>query len=312
MILRYKKEFAVLLTLSLLLLIWVLWQGEDQGRPQNVSSPKSPGEALMTGVRLSSWEDSKRTCTFEIQGLELTPKRWGPFKLADSVDIQMRACNIRVNQEAMSTTLPEIAKTLERLAGVKGSGALGPPNNVSADPQPLIVLPPKISAQPFFCKIDFPPGRWLTLEADLAAFSLSQPHLQLTGAVKVKSAQGACLQAEEVVWQVLEHRLMVPGPYTCQSGRRQPTRGRGREFSLAGGDIVLNRTAPTGQLAGRAQAPDPFGAVLTQAFSRKNFSGAQSLMLPFLAAAQTAGGKSPDLKNLTTVPPLPLPGQNVQ
>jgi hypothetical protein len=116
----------------------------------------------MGGVRLSSWQGQDRICSLEIMRLESTPKRLGPFRLADSQDIAAQDCRLQVDGAALVPSFQEMGRMLLDLAQTRRTAPPSPHQSESNDPIALIVLPPKIIAAPFVCRLRFPMKQWLT------------------------------------------------------------------------------------------------------------------------------------------------------
>jgi hypothetical protein len=244
--------------------------------------------------------------------LELTPKRWGPFKFADSNDVLALDCRLQVDSSALALSLQEIGSTLLQLAenpNAKHShGEIHPEADLGKPAyQSLIVFPPKFKASPFWCRLNYPHGQGLILRADLANFDPQQPLINLQGRVQVVSDQGACLLAEEMNWEVTTQRLQVGGQYTFQWGERT-LKGRDGRFSLAGGKLKRTKFVkgmPTCRELPSAALPSN---LLATAFAGKKLSGmGDAAMLPFLALmqAQAASGESLEMKNLPCTPLAP-------
>jgi hypothetical protein len=275
----------------------------------------SPGErysSFMNGVRISCWDTNQRICVLEMMRLELTPKRWGPFKFADSKDVLALDCRLQVDASALALSLQEIGSTLLQLANMRNAkhshGEIHPEPDLGKPAyQSLIVLPPKLKASPFWCRLNYPHGQGLILRADLAALDPQQHLINLQGRVKVVSDQGACLLAEDMNWEVSTQRLQVGGQYTFQWGERT-LKGRDGGFSLAGGKLKRTKFVKEMPTCGELPSSVMPSNLLATAFAGKKLSGmGDTAMLMFLALmqAQAGSGESLEMKNLPRTPFAP-------
>jgi hypothetical protein len=297
-----KRKPARILLLAAGLVAATLWWAAGQGERQAGGPPPTQGGPLLAGARFSSWQGGDCVYTLEITGLELIPKRLGPFKLGDSRDINASDCRLEVDEAALSSIFQELGRTLVNLVKPLTPGRADADPDEGGPQQALIVLPPKIVAAPFAGRIAYPQDAWLSIRADLATFDPQDPRLRLQGHVKVVSSRGACLQADEASWEVPEGRLLVEGRFTLRQGKRSRAGSLAR-FSLAGGRVKMLRP---GRQALPAQGP-PTPAfmpvtLLVQALAGKNLHGYENFMVPLLAAAQTGGAASTELGQ-----PVPAP-----
>jgi hypothetical protein len=262
----------------------------------------------MTGVRLTSWGGARRLSALQIAKMELVPKRWGPFKLADSQDILVVDCRLQVEQAALAASFQEMGQTLANLVPRKAAAGVGLPEDAGEAGQSLLVLPPQIAAAPFSCRILFPQGRWVSLTAARAVFAPGHPELQLTGGVRVASGDGASLAAATASWQVGAQKIFIEGDYTYRTGRRSLKASAG-QFSLAQGRVRKVRPGAKPPLAGAGiPPPNMMAEMFTQAFSKKGRHGGEALLLPYLLAAQAGNGQPLDLKSLGSSPGALIPG----
>lgn len=284
---RTIKQAGVLLAVLLLPLGAYCWQAKPEPRPESPARPERG--SLLAGVRLSSWHDGKRLCSLEIKTLNAVPKRWGPFKLADSQDLQAVDCRVEVEQAALAASIREIGETLAQMLKAKISGP-GGSSDCGADASPsLLILPPQVTAAPFTCRVIYAGGKWTRLRADQAVFTPGQPELQLQGNVQVTASSGAALTADYANWQAAAQQLAMAGKYDYRRPGRA-VHGAGALFSLAHAGIkkIKPRREDPQETGPAPPAPGDF---FFAALSGKRLAGAQRLM-PLLKSGPR-GGETP-------------------
>jgi hypothetical protein len=303
---RLKLKPAGVVLAFLLLAAGSFWWLDDQEKTTSGVPPPVRGGPLMTGVRFSAWEGPRCVYTLDISGLELIPKRLGPFRLGDSKDINASDCRLEAEEDTLAATFREIGRTLVNLAKPRR-----PPSAEATedwDPQQaLIVFPPKITATPFAGRIEAPGEHRLAIRAGQLSFDPQEPCLRLKGEVQVASQSGAVLRADEAYWELPRQRMLVAGGFTLERNR-QTIKGSSAQFSLAGGEIT--RLSPGGRAPAAQGPPNSPGlpmTLLVQTLAGKNLRGFETVMLPLLAAAQAGSATSLELSRLITDPNFSAP-----
>ncbi len=291
-----KIARAILIVLSGLLIVLPGCSGVDKATEAEGLVSDNRELPLLRGVKISCWDGNKRVCGMEIGSLELVPKTWGPFTLADQKDIRGSDCVLKVDGAALVSHIQQLGDVLTQIAKPRGSGPGGEIDirNGSAPPSPIVFLPPDIEFQGFSCVIKQPSGEETVLTAHQGKLDLPQQGLILLGRVRVTSSQGELLAAEEVSWTITSQELFASGPYTAKLGKNRQ-HGQDGRFLLTGGRLGKPRTpgraAPTKPCS---LPPFPYAQLM-----EKGGNHAMSALLP-LAIVQAQGGAPEGL-----MPPLP-------
>ena len=72
-----------------------------------------PAKPLMTGVRLTSWDDQRQLFLLEIESLEPITKTVGPFQMDDFHDISAIHCYLRSGSASLSGEPPGDRETFD-------------------------------------------------------------------------------------------------------------------------------------------------------------------------------------------------------
>ena len=152
------------------------------------------GFSLMTNVCFTSWNYGKPIGNMRMTHLIITPKRFGHCILIDQRDISIR--NLR-----LETSISDIPVLLEGLLNIfismqpdmhMGDSLLRDIGDSPATPclrATLLNLPPKIEATPFFCHLQCPEGRTITIQANQGTFNLPDQSITLEGSVTISNSE---------------------------------------------------------------------------------------------------------------------------
>jgi hypothetical protein len=291
-----RKYFPVGLFLAPILISSIYLVGQNSGTIPREPVPKEEGAALLTGGRVSYWEDGRHYCTLEMGQIELVPKRWGLFRWVDSRDIIIKDCRLKVDNAALSSSLEGIGLDFLHLARIgsaagqseensHGSGAKAAPGLTP------ICLPPKVEASPFLGEILHPQGQKLILKADVVIFDPPHSFFSLEGNAQVISSDGTWLEAESLDWDPAGQQVWVTGTHKFHSQNRL-SQGRDGHFGLAEG---LIKPLPHKKERPPVTAASPFPVnPLEQTLTAKAMKGGNNAILPLLGLAmiQTQAGNS--------------------
>jgi hypothetical protein len=299
-----KTVRAILIVLSGLLIVLPGCSGVDKAAEAEGGVSDYQELPLLRGAKISCWDGNKRVCGMEIGSLELVPKTWGPFTLADQKDIRGSDCVLKVDGAALVSHIQQLGDLLTQIAKPRGSGPGEEidTRNSSAPPSPMVFLPPDIKFQGFSCVINQPSGEETTLTAHQAKLDLPQRGLILLGRVRVTSSQGELLAAEEVSWTITSQELFASGPYTAKLGKNQQ-HGQDGQFLLTDGRLEKQKTPGTATPPQPCSLP-PFPYVQLM---KKGGNNAMSALLP-LAIMQAQGAAQGVIKGGAPeglMPPLP-------
>ena len=226
-----------------------------------IADPVS-AKPIMTGVRLTSWDDQRQLFVLQIESLELIGKTLGDFQLEDQRDISANNCYLRSDSASLTGNLQEIEKLLFLMMQSFKDPIPQPlsasPSKLETKPvtytEKLIGLPPTLKAKPFACAITQPQGIETLFRADLATFDPTQTDIALEGNVKVKGGNQTRLTAEHISWRVTPQELNVEGDYCFQTGERE-IKGQGACFSIAGGGLEPVKSIKTQTLPDLRELP---------------------------------------------------------
>ncbi|MBM4294994.1 MAG: hypothetical protein FJ126_08855 [Deltaproteobacteria bacterium] len=292
------KTWRLLGLLGILLMGAGWWWGAALSRGPASLPAGETGAPAMTGVRLFSWQDSQRRGSLEIGRIEMVPKRWGIFKLADFKDVQAFDCRVKFEASALDSIFQEMGAVLFHLARSSQPKSPVMKNNPeTGDDKPgppiLVAVPPNITAQSFSCEITYPRARVLGVAASVATLAPPQRQLSLSGEVRVTSGPGQRLKADRLIWDVAAERMQVQGPFEFNSGKRRLS-GMDGQFSLARGKISpLPAQAKIAAAESSSASPlslFPFIAPFVKG-SKKN--ALMPFMLLAMGQAQPGGGNDP-------------------
>jgi hypothetical protein len=257
-----RNKIALYTIISITLLSAVIfavfknWDSCQENRGSLSDGLSQDAGLVITGGAISLWEGTRCLSSLQMKRLNFVPKCWGPLQWADSRDIVIEECQLQIDAADLASSFQEIGKTLFHLGQ---SGLANPELN---EPRQggmtqrgrgatLVLLPPKIEARNFSCRLSYPQGRVVTLKADLATFEPPQTALSLEGNIQVTSGPEACLWAETMEWLPLQEKIEVSRGYKFfwRQGHRSSRHGL---FSLAGGNLRQLRL-PKAALTARAE-----------------------------------------------------------
>lgn len=200
------------------------------------------GFSLMTNVCFTSWNYGKPIGNMRMTHLIITPKRFGHCILIDQRDISIR--NLR-----LETSISDIPVLLEGLLNIfismqpdmhMGDSLLRDIGDSPATPclrAALLNLPPKIEATPFFCHLQCPEGRTITIQANQGTFNLPDQSITLEGSVTISNSEKISLESELAIWQPLTQSVSFPDRYCKRSGDKAIISNQ-EIFSLAPGTFT--------------------------------------------------------------------------